>query len=409
MQDLTRRLSALIVAGAVALALVGCDSKSHHSSNDCVRDAFDICYGFSYPVWTVAPAADASGDIYVGGQFAYFDGYWVNGIVRLNANGTIDPGFNMGSGFNGTVLDIRPATDGSGDIYVGGLFTYYQGVPANRLIRLNADGSIDTAFNIGTGFDDAVYVIEEAKDGSGDIYTGGEFSQYNGNSSVRVARINSDGSYDAGFSVGAGPGDVVKSLAVVPSMGSDTIYIGGDFSFVGATPANRIARLLDNGNIDGGFAIGAGFDDNVETLAPAADGSGDIYVGGRFLNFDGNPSARVARINSDGSFDAGFATSTGFNNTVYDIEMDTGTPGQLFAVGAFTTFDGISHRGIACLNSVGFICSGFSSGSGFSYVALTAVFANDGSGDLFVGGAYLYYNNRLHYRLVRLNPAGIAL
>ncbi|USN57651.1 MAG: delta-60 repeat domain-containing protein [Candidatus Peribacteria bacterium] len=32
---------------------------------------------------------------------------------------------------------------------VGGGFTSYDGSPANRIIRLNPDGSRDTAFNIG--------------------------------------------------------------------------------------------------------------------------------------------------------------------------------------------------------------------------------------------------------------------
>ena len=43
-------------------------------------------------------------------------------------------------------LVIQP----DGKILVGGSFTSYNGVPSPRLIRLNADGSRDTSFVIGT-------------------------------------------------------------------------------------------------------------------------------------------------------------------------------------------------------------------------------------------------------------------
>lgn len=394
---------------AVSILLSACHSKSRSSSLDRDPDAFYLDEGFSYTVWATAPAADGAGDIYVGGQFAWFRNYLVNGIVRLNADGSIDSGFDMGSGFNGAVLAIAPATDGSGDIYVGGSFTSYRGNTANHIIRLNADGSVDSGFDTGDGFNDIVWTVKEAQDGSGDIYAGGNFNSYDSNSAVRLARINSDGSFDAGFNVGAGASDVVTTLAIEAGGGGDLVYVGGDFTFINASPSAFIARLQDDGSVDGGFNVGAGFDDSVEAIALANDGSGDIYAGGRFLEYDSNASVRIARLNNDGSFDAAFATSAGFNSTVYAIAVDPGTPGQLYAAGAFSSYDGNTHRAIACLNSVGFVCSGFSSGAGFDYITLALAFTNDGSGDLLVGGEFLFYKGLYEPRLVRLNSSGDAL
>lgn len=393
---------------AASLLLTACHHSSH-SSPAPPRDSFDIGDGPSYTVWAVAPAANGKGTFYVGGQFAYFDNLLTDGIVRLNANGTIDPGFYMGTGFNGSVFAITPATDGSGDIYVGGAFTTYNGFTANHIVRLNANGSMDTGFSTGTGFNDVVYAIKEAADGSGDIYVGGDFTTYNGNNSGRLARLNSDGSYDSGFNIGAGASDTVNSIAVVAGGSGDLIYIGGNFTYFNATASNYIARIKNDGSYDTGFAVGTGFDGQVETLTPAADGSGDIYVGGDFKSYDSNGSIRIARLNSDGSFDSAFATSTGFNDTVYAIATDSGVPGEVFVAGLFTTFDGNIHQGIACLNSTGFICSGFNSGVGFDYAALTMAFANDGTGDLFVGGDFLYYQGVYQNSLVRLNSSGAAL
>jgi hypothetical protein len=57
--------------------------------------------------------------------------------------------FNQGSGFNGPVYKILLAEDGSGDIYVCGSFTSYNGSPANGLIRLHSNGSVANRFAFG--------------------------------------------------------------------------------------------------------------------------------------------------------------------------------------------------------------------------------------------------------------------
>jgi hypothetical protein len=54
--------------------------------------------------------------------------------------------------------------DNSGRIVFGGLFTSYSGIPFNRIVRINSDASVDDTFNIGTGFDDAVYDVEPQSD-----------------------------------------------------------------------------------------------------------------------------------------------------------------------------------------------------------------------------------------------------
>jgi len=60
--------------------------------------------------------------------------------VRLNQNGTIDLPFSTGAGFSHTVFRVVPVGDGSGDVYVGGQFTQYQTTPIGRFVRLNSTG-----------------------------------------------------------------------------------------------------------------------------------------------------------------------------------------------------------------------------------------------------------------------------
>ncbi len=57
--------------------------------------------------------------------------------IRYLANGTIDPNFDGGTGFNNTVNDLGVRLDGK--IWVGGTFTSYKGTPVNYLALLNGD------------------------------------------------------------------------------------------------------------------------------------------------------------------------------------------------------------------------------------------------------------------------------
>jgi hypothetical protein len=79
----------------------------------------------------------------VGGQFTSYNGTPANDLVRLHANGTVDPAFATGTGFNNTVFSIAPAGDGTGNLYVGGQFTSYQSITIGRIARLKSNGSVD--------------------------------------------------------------------------------------------------------------------------------------------------------------------------------------------------------------------------------------------------------------------------
>lgn len=74
-----------------------------------------------------------------------------NRLVALNADGTPDTAFNnnMGTGANGTVWSLSEQADGK--ILVAGEFTDFDDVTVDGVARLNADGTPDTAFNTSVG------------------------------------------------------------------------------------------------------------------------------------------------------------------------------------------------------------------------------------------------------------------
>ncbi len=94
-----------------------------------------------------------NGKVYVGGRFA-LPGSPV-GLVRLNADGSLDTTFT-GSGIAfgedyGHAYVSALAVDSLGRLYVGGRFTSFNGVNFPGLFRLNVDGSLDTTWQPGFG------------------------------------------------------------------------------------------------------------------------------------------------------------------------------------------------------------------------------------------------------------------
>lgn len=72
---------------------------------------------------------------------------------------------------------------------------------------------------------------------------------------------------------------------------------------------NRVARLLNDGQIDTTFNPGSGADNYINAIALQPDGR--ILLGGGFSSYNGLSRNGVARINADGSLDATFNPGAG--------------------------------------------------------------------------------------------------
>ena len=317
-----------------------------------IDNSFNIGTGMNSGVLSIAPATDGSGDVYVGGNFTAVNGATHNRLVRMNSDGTVDTGFNIGTGMNDYVRCISPATDGSGDVYVGGNFITVNGVTHNRLVRMNSDGTVDSGFNIGTGMNSWVTSIATATDNSGDIYVGGLFTTVNGVTYNSLVRMNSDGTVDTGFNIGTGMNDWIYSIAPATDNSGD-IYVGGLFTTVNGVTYNRLVRMNSDGTVDSGFNIGIGMNDNVFSLAPTTDGSGDVYVGGNFTTVNGTTYNHLVRMNSDGTVDSGFNVGTGMNGSVEIIAPATDGSSDVYVGGYFTTVNTIASNYLVGMNPDG--------------------------------------------------------
>ena len=384
-------------------------------NNDGSHDTvFATGTGLSDPVATITPATDGSGDVFVGGSFSSYNDTEANRLVRLTSTGAINASFITGSGFNDQIAAISPATDGSGNVYIGGIFSSYNGTGINRLVNLNSDGSIDsgseTQTGSGFGFDDEITTFANAKDDSGDIYVGGDFESYNGTPAKFIVRLNNDGSVDNGFDSGSSFGSfgqLVQNIAPATDSSGD-IYVGGSFITYNGTSARYLARINSDGTIDNAFdTVNSPFNNPVHIIVPTDDGSGDIYAGGEFITYKGASVNHLVRINNDASIDNAFDTQSGaFNGNVQSIALATDGSGDVYVGGLFTGYNGTEANYLIRLNSDGSIDPAFNTGNGFNAAVQNITAATDNSGDVYVGGAFTDYNGTETNFLVRLNSDG---
>jgi len=357
-----------------------------------IDESFIYGAGFDNIVYTIQIQSDEK--ILVGGPFSSYDGIPANKIIRLNSDGSIDNTFVIGVGFNDTVRTIAIQSDGK--ILVGGGFSSYDGVSSNYIIRLNSDGSIDDTFVIGDGFDNIVYTIQIQSDGK--ILVGGNFGNYDGTSANRIIRLNSDGSVDNTFIVGDGFDNIVNTIQI---QSDEKILIGGIFTSYDNTNAFNIVRLNSLGSIDNTFVVGNGFNGQVNTIQIQSDGK--ILVGGQFTTYDGVSSNYIIRLNSDGSIDNTFDIGTGFDNWVYTIQIQI--DGKILVGGNFSSYDGIPSNFIIRLNSDGSVDNTFSVGTGFNSTVLTMLIKDNGT--LLIGGGFYLYKPTTINRIIRLNTNGV--
>jgi uncharacterized delta-60 repeat protein len=277
---------------------------------------FDVRFGFqplpfdpqaNSTVETIAIQPD--GKILVGGNFNGYAGLGLqshSGIARINRDGSVDSSFDPGCSGRVRTITVQP----DGKILVGGDFQWlggggYGNTPRLRIGRLNADGTLDMAFNPGVWlnqFFGTVYALLVQPDGK--IIVAGDFDTIAAQPRVDIARLNPDGSLDTGFN--AGVGYDIAGVGPIALQPDGKIVVGGSFTRQADSVVRRLVRLNPDGSMDPSFQTTAR---GSRGFQQQPDGKlliyGETDIGGGVTG----TSSGIARLNTDGTVDQTFVGS----------------------------------------------------------------------------------------------------
>lgn len=323
-------------------------------------------------------------------------------LVRLTSDGTIETGYIKGTGFDGEVTCIGEQSDGK--LIIGGSFSTYNGDSSYRIIRLNTDGSKDATFNTGRGFNSAPYVIVVQADGK--IMVGGHFTSFNGASTDYLVRLNSNGSKDNSFTTGKG----FFWVGSAPAVGAITIQsdgkylISGNFTSFDNNTAYRLVRLNTNGSYDNTFKF-SGLDKAANHMVIQKDGK--IVIGGDFNKIGSKTVYKIARLWPAGQLDTtGFMVGSGFDESVFCLAVQSDD--KLYAGGFFSSFNGVSNNSLIRLNANGSLDNTFTTPGNNKFSGPINSLAFQSDGKLIAGGGTYFGGSKSWWELTRIFTSGSA-
>lgn len=313
-----------------------------------------------------AIAFQSDGKVVIGGQFTRVlppgatSALVRNHLARLNADGSIDTNFELDAGGR-TLVSV---TQADGKVVIGGTFTNVGGATHNYVARLNADGTIDPTYN--PDFNGRVYAMALQSDGK--VVVGGAFTTIGGESRNYIARLNPSGTIDSEFSP-----NLNGQVGVIVIQSDGRILVGGSFTSVqpigSLTPFSRqnLIRLNANGTLDTAFDP----EPNASVNALLVQSDGKIIAGGAFTTIQpgGAPTTtttngvvtttastatitsrnHLVRLNADGTLDTPFDPNV--NGTVSALALQS--DGKIILAGSFSALNPVGAPSVTTTNAAG--------------------------------------------------------
>lgn len=325
------------------------------------------------------------------GGFIRANGAAINGIVRFNADGSIDNSFNAGEGPNGTIEACALQADGK--IIVVGAFTTFNGANMAVIVRLNANGTVDPSFNAKAKLQNTGVPFNLLLQPDGKMLVTAPFSEINGvTATSKFYRFNPDGTLDNGFSVSSNLYSTIYDIGLTST---------GKVVIVGILNSNKgIAVLNSSGTADPSFDVGLGFNASVnEVLVVPGD---KFLVAGGFTQFNGAALARMAMLQSTGALDNSFVGNGAPENTVTDLFLQS--DGKILAVGFLSSYGANSVKWMVRFSSTGAFDNTLAVGTGPNfYLDLVRV---NSAGDILVAGAFVSFNGQQRSGVAIINSTG---
>ena len=181
----------------------------------------------------------------------------------------------------------------------GNLIDYY------CLLRFTTDGSLDTTFTPRSCAGGSLNYFTELPNGQ--FIGSGSTSIWDGQAASNIIRFNADGSLDPAFQANVWWGSAYGFLP----LDDGRVYVGGEFKIAGIADTLYLARLMPDGSLDPSFNHAMKFwEPNllqpwmppwgiVRTIYPLDEGR--LIVTGNFGNVNDQPRGGIALIDTAGN------------------------------------------------------------------------------------------------------------
>lgn len=356
-------------------------------------ESFDVGTGANAEVKIIAVQPD--GKILMGGGFTEYNGFSQNRLIRLFPDGSVDESFNIGSGPSGIVNQIKVLEDGK--ILIAGAFSAYNGTPRKFMAKLNPNGSIDNSFNTqdNTNISSTVEDFHVLPDGK--ILMVGNIANFNDTGINYLVKLNPDGSLDTSFQQGEGFNYPIQTVDV---QSDGKIIVGGNFTTYNNQEVRHIARLLNDGSLDATFNPGGTGPGNKVTSVKVLDDD-KILIGGGFVSYNNQSFQGFIRLNPDGTRDMDFEEAGGVVSSAHQILIQPDN--KIIIAGSYTYLSSGYPRSLMRLNENGSKDIEFDTGigEGPNTILYTCALQNDGK--ILIGGNFTKYDGTNIKRVARIN------
>lgn len=290
-------------------------------------------------------------------------------LLRFNADGRLDPTFDndgrrlFDSGVEDRIQAVAIQPWDSRIVVAG--YSKELGEEDILVMRFNADGSLDSSFHHdgrviidGSGDNRAQAIALQA---DRKIVVAGYLRGPGGND-FRIIRLNANGSLDSRFAgsgqtsiSGFGGDDRALAVALQP-IGQETKIVVAGYTNVFGTHDFAVARLNANGTLDDSFNLNGRLiitergDNRAQAVAVQADGK--IILAG-YTNASGDHDFAVTRLNADGGLDRPFGTNgrvvtRGFGGDDRALATAISPLGGKIITAGYTTGFGTKDVAVAC-------------------------------------------------------------
>lgn len=348
---------------------------------------------------------DGLGGWFIGGTFTQVGAYVRNNLAHIRYDGAVDTSWAP-SVSGGYVTHVYALALSGATLFIGGNFTSVGGAARSSIAAVDVDEDSST-YGQTTSWDPNplptsdpnVYgYVSALKILGSTLYVGGHFTSLGGADRSNIGALSTSTGAATSWNPGANAEVCALDISVNPAAGT-TIYVGGAFSYIAHSGRSMIAALDPDSN----YALPWNPSANGTVRALAASLSSEmgltVFVGGDFTNIGAQWRQYIAALDanlSSSGYGKARSWNPGANSQVYALAL---WGSDVYAGGNFTTMGGEARNHLAAIDTLSGEVADWNPSASEWVSVLTA-----SDKVMYAGGAFTSVGGQLRNNLAAIEP-----